>query len=62
MDGERRRRVAERFAMDDLPCGRATGAPGTASEDGTWGRYRGDPPRAGKGRSVPSERHRGGTT
>ena len=35
MDGERRRRVAERFAMDDLPCGRATGAPVTASEDGT---------------------------
>lgn len=23
MDEERRRRVAERFAMDDLPCGRA---------------------------------------
>ena len=22
MDEERRRRVAERFAMDDLPCGR----------------------------------------
>lgn len=35
MDEERRRRVAERFAMDVLPCGRATGAPGTASEDGT---------------------------
>lgn len=25
MDGERRRRVAERFAIDDLPCGRAEG-------------------------------------
>lgn len=35
MDEERRRRVAERFAMDDLPCGRATGAPGTDLEDGT---------------------------
>lgn len=23
MDEERRRRVAERFAMDDMPCGRA---------------------------------------
>ena len=38
MDGERRRRVAERFAMDDMPCGRATGAPGTASKDGTRSR------------------------
>lgn len=23
MDEEKRRRIAERFAMDDLPCGRA---------------------------------------
>lgn len=35
MDGERRGRAAERFAVDGLPCGRTAGAPGTASEGGT---------------------------
>lgn len=35
MDEEKRRRVAERFALDDLPCGRAQESPGTASGDGT---------------------------
>lgn len=52
MDGERRRRVAERFAMDDLPCGRATGASGTASEDGTRAQV---PGRSLKGREGAFE-------
>lgn len=52
MDGERRRRVAERFAMDDLPCGRATGAPRTASEDGTLAQV---PGRSSKGREGASD-------